>query len=75
MSFNIPVTQTSKAIKAFNRLGYSVDRGNGSHIIMTQPNKPNIVIPNGKKDVAVGTLRNILQRANIPIELFLSHLK
>jgi len=62
-------------VKAFERLGWEVDRQRGSHVIMTKPGHiATLSIPK-HPSVARGTLRGLIARAGISLEDFLSELK
>ena len=72
----LPTVSGRKAVKAFGKLGYVVDRQRGSHVIMvkTDPNFKLISIPNHKV-VSKGTLHRILSDAGVTIEEFVKALK
>ena len=51
----------AKVVKALERVGFTVARVNGSHHIMSHPNKPTVALPvHAGRDMAKGTLRGIL---------------
>jgi predicted RNA binding protein YcfA (HicA-like mRNA interferase family) len=48
-------------VKALERAGFTVTRVSGSHHVMRQPDGRTVVVPvHAGKDMARGTLRNIL---------------
>jgi predicted RNA binding protein YcfA (HicA-like mRNA interferase family) len=67
----IPLLKPKDVIKAFEKLGWQVARQKGSHIIMTKEGHiATLSIPN-HNEVARGTLRSLISRANIDLEEFL----
>ncbi len=59
-----------RAVAAFRRAGYAVDRQKGSHIILKKRGKPHLVIPN-HRSVAPFLLRSQIRRAGLTEEEFL----
>ena len=56
---------------AFEKQGWQVARQKGGHIIMTKPgHRATLSIPN-HFEVARGTLRSLIQRADLTIEDFI----
>jgi predicted RNA binding protein YcfA (HicA-like mRNA interferase family) len=67
----VPVLRPSEVIKIFEKLGWSVVRQKGSHIILTKSgNITTLSVPN-HTEVARGTLRGLIQKAGLTIEEFL----
>lgn len=67
----VPILRPHEVVKAFEHLGWEVARQRGSHIIMTREGHiATLSIPN-HREVARGTLRNLIARANISVEQFL----
>ena len=65
-----------EAIRALERLGFQRIRQRGSHVILkkeTAEGTTGCVVP-PHRELAIGTLRGILQRANVPIEEFMEKL-
>lgn len=54
-----------RAVKAFGRLGFVVDRQKGSHIVMVRPGHLHILVIPAHKPLAEGTLKSILKAAGI----------
>jgi len=51
-------------IKRLQKEGWIKVGGKGDHEKFTHPTKPgHVVVPNPRKDVAIGTLRNIYKQA------------
>jgi len=68
----LPIVSGAKAVKAFQRLGFFVDRQRGSHVVMkkiTTEGERGCVIPM-HKEVASGTLRSALKLAGVTPEEF-----
>ncbi len=63
-----PPTMTGReVVKVFESLGWRVDRRNSAHIIMVKENEiASLSIPD-HKEVAKGTLRKIIQAANLTV--------
>ena len=70
----------SKTIRALERLGFTKVSQKGSHIKMRKQlndeanTKLSCVIPLHKKTIAVGTLKSILNQANISVDEFIENL-
>ena len=72
---SVPLLRPSQAVKAFERFGWHVARQRGSHIILVNPGHiASLSIPN-HREVARGTLRNLIARADLTIEEFIGVLK
>jgi predicted RNA binding protein YcfA (HicA-like mRNA interferase family) len=72
---SIPLLRPSDVVKGFERLGWTVARQRGSHIILTKTGHiASLSVPNHSQ-VARGTLRVLLARAGVTIEEFLAALK
>jgi predicted RNA binding protein YcfA (HicA-like mRNA interferase family) len=71
----IPLLKPSEVVKGFEKLGWTVARQQGSHIIMVkQGHIATLSIP--KHDtVARGTLRSLIHKAGIDIDIFLQNIK
>jgi predicted RNA binding protein YcfA (HicA-like mRNA interferase family) len=68
---NVPLLKPKDVIKALEKFGWQIARQKGSHIIMTKEGHiSTLSIPNHDQ-IARGTLRSLLSRANISIEEFL----
>jgi predicted RNA binding protein YcfA (HicA-like mRNA interferase family) len=68
----IPLLRPSEVIKAFEKLGWSIARQRGSHIILTKPgNIATLSVPDHPQ-VARGTLRSLISKAGITVEEFLA---
>lgn len=66
----LPNLSGKELVKVFERLGWSVARQRGSHIIMTKPgNMATLSIPD-HREVAKGTLRVLIKAAGLTPEQF-----
>lgn len=55
-----------RLVKAFGRLGWTVDRQSGSHVVLTHPGRHPVTIPVHKgKTLKEGTARAILKAAGV----------
>ena len=66
----LPVVSGADTVRAFERLGWSVARRWGSHIIMTKPGEEaTLSVPN-HREVAKGTLRSLIRSARLTVAEF-----
>jgi predicted RNA binding protein YcfA (HicA-like mRNA interferase family) len=68
----LPRISGKQAIKVFKKLGFSIVRQRGSHVVLRKENK-GCVIP-VHKSLAVGTLRSAIKQAGITPEEFVQAL-
>ncbi|MFT5240996.1 MAG: putative RNA binding protein YcfA (HicA-like mRNA interferase family) [Candidatus Promineifilaceae bacterium] len=66
----LPRITGAEAIKVFEKLGFSVVRQRGSHVVLRRADK-GCVVP-AHKELAVGTLRSAIRQAGITTEDFVS---
>jgi len=62
------------ALKAFQKVGYTLDHQIGSHMIRYHPQRPTLSLPN-HKELAPGLLRALIRDSDIPVDEFLALLK
>ena len=73
----LPRVTSTEAIKALEKLGFVKVRQKGSHVIMKKQlrdsNNTQIgcVVPLHNKTLAVGTLKSILNQANVSVDEFI----
>jgi predicted RNA binding protein YcfA (HicA-like mRNA interferase family) len=68
----VPLLRPREVVRAFERLGWSVARQHGSHIVMTKPGHiATLSIPD-HPEVARGTLRTLIAKAGLTVEEFVS---
>ncbi|KAM3108927.1 type II toxin-antitoxin system HicA family toxin [Phormidesmis sp. 146-33] len=81
----LPRVKATEVIRALERLGFEQVRQKGSHVILKkqvtlregeeqETIEVGCVVPLHQKEVAVGTLSNILRQADVSIEEFIQHL-
>jgi predicted RNA binding protein YcfA (HicA-like mRNA interferase family) len=56
----IPVVRGAQVVRALERAGFEVVRISGSHHVMKHPDGRTVPVPVHNRDIAKGTLRNIL---------------
>jgi predicted RNA binding protein YcfA (HicA-like mRNA interferase family) len=81
----LPRIKAAEVIRALERLGFEQVRQKGSHVILKkmvvvgegeeqQTIEVGCVVPLHQKDIAVGTLSNILKQADVSVEEFIENL-
>jgi predicted RNA binding protein YcfA (HicA-like mRNA interferase family) len=68
---NIPLLSGHDEVQVFEKLGWSVARQRGSHIIMIKEGEITTLSIPHHKQVAKGTLRSLIRAANLTVEQFL----
>ncbi len=67
----LPVLRPRQVVAAFERLGWTICRQRGSHIILVkQGHIATLSVPN-HSEVARGTLRSLIAKAGLTVEDFL----
>jgi predicted RNA binding protein YcfA (HicA-like mRNA interferase family) len=67
----LPVVPSSRVIKALTRVGFSIDRQRGSHIVLyRQSDRRTVVVPR-RDELPRGTLRVILNEAGLTVDEFM----
>ncbi len=67
---SLPILSGQEVVRAFERLGWTVSRQQGSHIILTKDGEmATLSVPN-HRDVARGTLRGLIRSANLTVDAF-----
>ena len=69
----LPRISANNAIKVFESLGYKVVRQKGSHVVLRKADR-GCVIP-VHKELAIGTLRNVIKQAGITADEFIKAYK
>lgn len=62
----LPVVSGREAVRAFEELGYVLDHQTGSHIILRHRDPPH------RRELAKGTLRNLIRQAGLTVKRFQS---
>ena len=71
----LPVLSGREALRAFERDGWTFARQQGSHLIMEKDGIPeNLSIPNDR-ELAKGTLRNLIKTAGLTRRQFMELLR
>ena len=66
----LPVLSGEETVRNFERLGWTVTRQRGSHIVMTKPGEmATLSVPN-HSTVAKGTLRSLIRSAGLTVSEF-----
>ncbi|MBY0496472.1 MAG: type II toxin-antitoxin system HicA family toxin [Cyanobacteria bacterium] len=71
----VPLLRPNQVVQAFERLGWSVARRRGSHIILTKAGSSATLSVPDHSVVARGTLRSLITRAGLSIEAFVAEVK
>ncbi len=74
MGSHVPVISGRKVAQTFQRFGWTVDRQQASHIIMTKAGEVVSLSVPDHKEVARGTPRNLIRAANVTVDQFLAAL-
>jgi len=61
-----------KAVKVFERAGWTIDRQRGSHVILVKDGQPATLSVPDHKELAKGTLRSLIRAAGMTTEDFAS---
>jgi predicted RNA binding protein YcfA (HicA-like mRNA interferase family) len=71
----LPVVSGRDLVKPLAKFGYLSDHQTGNHIILRHPTPPHrrLTIPN-HKEIAKGTLRNILREAGLTLDELIAFL-
>ncbi len=70
----LPAVTGKEAIKAFEKIGFTVHRVKGSHYVLKKPSHMYLLtVPvHRSKPLKLGTLRNLIQAAGISVEEFIT---
>ena len=72
-----PIVSGREAVRAFERLGFVVDRQRGSHVVLkklTVKGEIGCVVPM-HREIAIGTLRSALRLAGVSVDDFRAALR
>jgi predicted RNA binding protein YcfA (HicA-like mRNA interferase family) len=68
----LPSVTPRKAVRALERCGWELDRVKGSHHVFRHPDHPHrVVVPMHARDLAKGTLNQIVDTSGLSREEFL----
>jgi len=71
----LPLLSGREVVKVFEHFGWEVARQRGSHIILVKEGHVATLSVPDYREVARGTLRSLIARADITVEEFLSAVK
>lgn len=71
----LPVVSGSQCIKTLEKVGFTIVRQRGSHIVLARENPKNTVIIPNHKELDRGTLRAIIRQANLTVDEFIQLLR
>ena len=66
----LPVLSGEETVRNFERLGWSVARRRGSHIVMSKPGEISTLSVPNHSTVAKGTLRSLIRSAGLTVSEF-----
>jgi len=67
----LPAVSGRTVVNALSKLGYSLDRQRGSHMILRQEQSPHRRLTvSDHKEIAKGTLRAIIRQAGLTVDEF-----
>ena len=66
----LPVVKGDDAIKAFEGAGFYLDHWSGGHAILCHPDGRHLSIPGGRKELKPGTLRTLIRKAGLTVDVF-----
>ena len=76
MTPRLPGVPPRKAARALERAGWKLDRVKGSHYVYRHPDRPHrVVVPMHGRDLAKGTLSQIVTASGLSREEFLRLLR
>lgn len=72
----LPVVSGRQAVKAFQKIGYEVDRQRGSHIQLRQSSAPfrRLTVPD-HRELGRGLLRALIRDAGLSVDEFVALLR
>ena len=66
----LPVLSGDEFVTAMKKLGYSIDRIRGSHMILRCAGRPQLSVPR-HRELDRGTLRGLIREAGLSLEEFI----
>jgi predicted RNA binding protein YcfA (HicA-like mRNA interferase family) len=68
----LPVVSGAKAVRAFERAGWTRNRQVGSHVILIKPGQiASLSVPQ-HRELAPGTLRSLIRNAGMTVDEFIA---
>lgn len=73
----LPTVTGREAVRAFERLGFKLDRITSSHHILKRPGHPfHLSVPiHGNRPLRAGTIRSLIRDAGVTVEQFTAALE
>ena len=69
---SLPIISGSEAVRALQRLGFTIVRQRGSHIVLRKGSQ-GCVVPN-HREIKIGTLAGLLKQGSVSIDDFINAL-
>jgi len=66
----LPVVKGDDAIKAFEGAGFYLDHWSGGYAILYHSDGRHLSIPGGRKELKPGTLRTLIRKAGLTVDVF-----
>ena len=70
MSHRLRLCSGAEAVKKFKRIGWTVARQAGSHVMLVKPDYPYTLSIPQHKELGVGLLKSLLRQADLSAEEF-----
>jgi predicted RNA binding protein YcfA (HicA-like mRNA interferase family) len=68
----LPSLRPAQVVRALERAGWTIDRQRGSHVSLNKPGVDHIItVPLGRRDMARGTLSDIIKDSGLTQDEFL----
>ena len=71
----IPLLNSDKVVKTFRKFGWEIARQRGSHIILVKAGHIATLSVPKQREIARGTLRSLIKKADLTIEEFINAIK
>lgn len=66
----LPVISSRECVSALQRAGFTIQRQNGSHIVMRHDDPYALAVVPDHRPIKPGTLRNIIRQAGLTVDEF-----
>lgn len=68
----LPTVSGARAVRAFERSGWAVDRQHGSHVILKKSGSAHTLSVPLHDELRPGTLRSLIRKAGLTVEQFVA---
>jgi predicted RNA binding protein YcfA (HicA-like mRNA interferase family) len=68
----LPVVSGAECVKAFEQIGFSIDRQRGSHIMLVREDPRRTISVPDHKELDRGTLRSIIRQVGLSVDEFIN---